>query len=427
MPSFELTTETVFTWAAPPLKFGLGAIAEIGDDLQSLGVSNILIITDPAVAAAGTPDRIAAAAAATGLKADVFDGVAVEPTDVSIAEAVAFARNGPWDGYVAVGGGSVIDTAKAVNLLTTNRGSLQDYIAAPIGAGLAPELPTKPLVAVPTTSGTGSEATTVCVVDLLDLHLKAGISHPRLRPSLAVVDPLTTLTMPRAVTAASGMDVLTHAVESYTARSFDARPRYAHPSERWGFCGANPVSDVWCEKAMRLVGAHLRRAVMNGNDHHARYQMCYASAVTGMGFGNAGTHIPHANAYPIAGAVRDYQSRDYPDMPMVPHGQAVASTAMAAFRYTFPADPARHLHAAELIGGRPVDPDEGADALPRVLRDLVRDIGMPNGISGFGYTAADVDTLVAGMLQQSRQLAVVPRPVEAEAAGQIFMESLTNW
>lgn len=427
MPQYVQPTETVFTWAAPSLKFGLGAVAEIGEDLQALGVGNVLVITDPGVAASGVPDRVVHAVKQAGLDAAVFDGVAVEPTDASIEEAVAFARSGSWDGYVAVGGGSAMDTAKAVNLLTTHDGTLMDYIAPPIGGGRVPNQPLKPLIAVPTTAGTGSEATSICVVDLLNLRLKAGISHPRLRPVLAVVDPLTNMTVPPEVTAASGMDVLTHAAESYTALSFDARPAFPNAAARAAFCGANPISDVWCEKAMELVGTHLRRAVMNGNDLSARYGMAYASAVTGMGFGNAGTHIPHANAYPIAGAVEDHQAAGYPEMPMVPHGQAVAATAMAAFRFTYPSNPERHLKAAELIGGRPVDPDEGAEALPRVLRELLCDIGMPNGIRAFGYTESHLERLVSGTMQQSRQLSVVPRPLTPEAAERIFRESLRNW
>jgi hydroxyacid-oxoacid transhydrogenase len=155
--------------------------------------------------------------------------------------------------------------------------------------------------------------------------------------------------------------------------------------------------------------------------------MSYASTVTGMGFGNAGTHIPHANAYPIAGAVRDYQSAGYPPMLMVPHGQAVAATAIAAFRYTYPSNPARHLHAAGLISGRPIDPDEGADALPGVLQELMRDIDMPIGLGAFGYSDADIEMLVDGTLKQSRQLAVVPRPLTRAAAMDILRASLANW
>ena len=199
--------------------------------------------------------------------------------------------------------------------------------------------PLKPLIAIPTTAGTGSESTTICVVDFLGLHLKAGVSHARLRPTLAIVDPLTTVSLPPEVTAASGMDVLSHSLESYTSVRFDAKPAPEDPMRRPAFCGANPISDMWCELSLGLVGRYLRRAVMNGRDLDARYQMMLASTYAGMGFGNAGTHLPHANAYPIAGAVEDYRAAGYPAMPMVPHGQAVSATAASVFRWTYPGIP----------------------------------------------------------------------------------------
>ena len=416
--------ESVFTWAAPPIKFGLGALDEIGAEIAARGVSRCLVLTDPRVREAGAPDRVRESITAAGVKAEVYDGVATEPTDQSIDDAVAFAREQDWDCFVAVGGGSVIDTAKAVNLLTTHPGTLLDFVTPPIGEGKAPWLPLKPLIAVPTTAGTGSESTTICVVDLLGLHLKAGVSHPTLRPALAIIDPLTTVTMPAAVTAASGMDVLSHALESYTSVSFDAKPAPDDPMRRPAFCGSNPISDVWCEMALGLVGKYLRRAVLNGRDMEARYQMALASTYAGTGFGNAGTHLPHANGYPIAGAVRDYQAEGYPPMPMVPHGQAVSATAASVFRWTYPADPGRHLRAAELLTGRTYTSTDGADALAHALSELMTDIGMPIGLRSFGYTAGDIDELVDGTLKQTRQLAVVPRPVTREALGDIFTASL---
>jgi hydroxyacid-oxoacid transhydrogenase len=416
--------ETVFTWAAPPLKFGIGALDEVGAELSALGIESCLVITDPGVRAAGIPDRILDQLNAAGIKADVFDKVAIEPTDDSIEEAVAYARQQKWDSFLAVGGGSAIDTAKAVNLLTTHPGELLDFVTPPIGAGRAPWLPVKPLIAVPTTAGTGSESTTICVVDFLGLHLKAGVSHPKLRPALAVVDPLTTVSLPPQVTAASGMDVLSHALESYTCIRFDAKPAPADPMKRPAFCGSNPISDTWCEQALTLVGKYLRRAVMNGRDLEARYQMALASTSAGTGFGNAGTHLPHANAYPVAGAVENYQAEGYPAMPMVPHGQAVSSTAAAVFRWTYPSDPGRHLRAAELLSGQRFTATDGADALAHVLRELMSDIGMPAGLRSFGYDEQHVPTLVDGTMKQTRQLAVVPRPVTRDALTQIFRESL---
>jgi alcohol dehydrogenase class IV len=402
----------------------VGAADEIGAEVAAMGAGSCLVITDSGVRDTGLPDRIHEQLVAAGIKAEVFDRVAIEPTDKSIDEAVAWAREQDWDCFIAVGGGSAMDTAKAVNLLTTHPGELLDFVTPPIGAGKAPWLPVKPLIAVPTTAGTGSESTTICVVDFLGLHLKAGVSHQKLRPTLAVVDPLTTVSLPAQVTAASGMDVLSHALESYTCVRFDAKAAPEDPMKRPAFCGSNPISDVWCEQALELVGRYLRRAVMNGRDIDARYHMALASTAAGTGFGNAGTHLPHANAYPVAGAVENYRAEGYPEMPMVPHGQAVSATAAAVFRWTYPGDPGRHLRAAELLSGQTFTNTDGADALAHVLSELMSDIGMPAGLRTFGYDESDLDTLVDGTMKQTRQLAVVPRPVTRNALTDIFRESL---
>lgn len=416
--------ESVFTWAAPPLKFGAGALDEIGSDVRQLGVTRCLVLTDAGVGATGVPARAMERIRAAGVECELYDSVVVEPTDLSVTAAADWACGGGWDGFVAIGGGSVIDTAKGVNLLITQPGELLDYVAPPLGGGRAPSRPLHPLVAVPTTAGTGSESTTICVVDLLSKHLKAGVSHVSLRPSLAVVDPELTFSMPREVTASSGMDVLSHALESYTAKPFDARPRVQDPTRRPAFCGANPVSDHWSERALQLVGRYLRRAVEDGYDAQARYQMALASTYAGTGFGNAGTHLPHANAYPIAGAVRDYRAAGYPAMPMVPHGQAVAATAPEVFRWTYEADPQRHLHAAALLTCTAMTATDGAGALAEAVAALSRDIGMPRGLRAFGYDEDDLDGLVDGTLQQTRQLAVVPREVDRESLKGIYQRSL---
>ena len=332
--------ETIFTYGAPQLKFGPGASDEIGYDLSQYGVSRALVVTDPGVAATGIPQRVADQMAQFGIEARVFDGVHVEPTDESMNAAIEQARaSGPWDAFVAVGGGSSIDTAKAINLLLTNPGTLMDYLNAPVGQARAPVNPLRPLIAVPTTTGTGSESTTVCVLDVLSLRVKTGISHTRLRPTLAVVDPLLTLTQPAGVTASSGMDILCHALESYTARWYTSTER-KQPGQRVPYCGANPISDMWSEKAMGLLATSFRRAVRDGADQQARADMAMAATFAGMGFGNAGVHIPHANAYPIAGRVSGFHPQGYPgDEAMVPHGMSVALTAPEAFRFTFGASP----------------------------------------------------------------------------------------
>jgi hydroxyacid-oxoacid transhydrogenase len=422
------TPECVFTYGAPALKFGPGASDEIGYDLAQYGVRRVLVLTDAGVSATGHPQRVADQMAGFGIEAVVFDGVHVEPTDASLEQAVGFARDtGPWDAFVAVGGGSAIDTAKAVNLLTTNPGELMDYVNAPVGKALAPVNPLAPLVAVPTTTGTGSESTTICVLDVLAQKVKTGISHPRLRPTLAVVDPRLTTTQPAGVTAAAGMDILCHALESWTARPFTSYERKT-PEQRVPYCGANPIADMWAERSMRLLAGSFRRAVHHGDDQQAREDMALAATFAGMGFGNAGVHIPHANAYPVAGRVRDFRPEGYPDdHPMVPHGMAVSLTAPAAFRFTFDADPERHVRAARMLSSETDVLVADRDLLPAVLTKLMRDIGIPNGLAAVGYTEADVPDLAEGTLKQQRLLATAPRDVTEDDAAAILRDSLELW
>src|SRR3984957_842691 len=331
----EYRTETVFTWGAPPLKFGVGALDEIGFDCAQLGLERVLIVTDEGVAATGIPGRAAESMQNAGLKPTVFSGAHVEPTDESFRAAAEFAGDTDWDGFVAVGGGSSIDTAKAINLLTTNPGDLMDYVNKPVGGGQAPTMPLKPLVAVPTTAGTGAESTAMCILDILSLKVKTGISHPKLRPVLAVVDPLTTLTTPPHVTASCGMDILCHALESYTARHYQSYRR-RRPEQRAVYVGNNPVSDAFIEKALPLLSRSFRRAVLTGNDLGARTDMLLAASFAGMGFGNAGVHIPHACGYPIAGRVGGYRgiggaarpprlSVHLPDRPGAPPARGAAA------------------------------------------------------------------------------------------------------
>ncbi|MFL6192445.1 MAG: hydroxyacid-oxoacid transhydrogenase, partial [Actinomycetes bacterium] len=271
--TFPGGSETVFTYGAPLLKFGTGASDEIGYDLSQYGARRVLVVTDPGMAATGLPARVADQMKRFDIEAHVYDGVHVEPTDASLQQAIDHAEaNGPWDAYVAVGGGSSIDTAKAVNLLTTNPGELMDYVNRPVGQGRAPSRPLHPLVAVPTTTGTGAESTTICVLDVLDQKVKTGISHPRLRPTLAVVDPALTVTQPAGVTASSGMDILCHALESWTAKPYTAYAR-KRPDQRVPYCGANPISDMWSENAMRLLAGSFRRTVRDGGDLEARGRM----------------------------------------------------------------------------------------------------------------------------------------------------------
>ena len=425
----DLTEETIFTWGAPPLKFGAGAADEVGFEMAGYGVRRVLIVTDSGVNALGAPQRIADNLRRYKIESEIFDGVHVEPTDDSMNKAVEYARaQGDWDGFVAVGGGSAIDTAKAINLLTSNPGELMDYINKPIGNARVPDGQLKPLIAIPTTAGTGSESTAMCVLDILSMKVKTGISHWRLRPTLAVIDPLLTMSLPAEVTAASGMDIVCHAVESYTARYYTSFDR-KQPEQRVTYCGSNPVSDLWCERAMELLAKSFRKAVHEGADNlEARSDMMMAATFAGMGFGNSGVHIPHANAYPIAGMVKDYIPAGYPpDEPMVPHGQSVSLTAPEAFRFSFESAPERHLRAAALMAPDAAKHNNPREQLPSVLIELMRDIDIPNGIGGVGYSESDVPDLVPGTMKQQRLLATCPKTPTEDDIADILTKSVTNW
>src|SRR5882762_2172866 len=429
MKGVTLPTETVFVMEASPIKFGLGATDEIAYDARRLGLKRVLIVTDPHIGALGLPERIRALLDEEGVKADLFDGVEIEPTDRSMEEAAEYARQREFDGLIGVGGGSALDTCKAINLLTTHPAPLLDYVNQPVGRGRSVPGPLKPLIAVPTTAGTGSETTAVAVTHVLDHHVKAGVSHRLLRPALGIVDPLNTLSAPPEVTAAAGADILTHAIESYTTRPYNARAKH-HPPDRPAYIGANPASDIWCEKAMEYAARYLRRAVLNGLDVEARLHLALAANYAGIGFGNAGVHVPHAVAYPIAGLVRDYVPSGYRTRhPLVPHGMSVILTAPAAFRFTYTSAPERHLRAAELLGWPVADLNEAErrEALPQALLSLMRDIGIPNGLAAIGYTERDLPALIEGTLRQPRLLSGAPRHVGAAELDLILRDAMQYW
>jgi hydroxyacid-oxoacid transhydrogenase len=354
----------------------------------------------------------------------------VEPTDGSLLEAVRAASGGNFDGFVGVGGGSSMDTAKAANLYTTWPADLLEYVNAPIGRGRPVPGPLRPMVGVPTTAGTGSETTGVIIFDYERMQAKTGIAHRFVRPALGIVDPLNTRTMPRMVAASTGFDVLVHALESYTALPFHRREAPASPLERPAYQGANPVSDVWAAKAIELAGRHLVRAVEDPEDLEARSVMVLCATYAGIGFGNAGLHLPHGMSYPVSGMVKDYLPPGYPPQrPLVPHGMAVVLNAPAAFRFTAPADPARHLEAARLLGGevQGAGLGEAGEILASTLIALMRRTGMPNGLAAVGYGEADIAGLVQGTLPQHRVTRLCPRPFSAEDLAGVFRASLRLW
>jgi hydroxyacid-oxoacid transhydrogenase len=426
---FAAGGDRVFEVDASRVKYGSGALSEVGFEARALGMTRVALFTDAAVARLEHVAIVRASLREAGCDVALFDAVHVEPTDRSFGEATAFASDGAFDGYVSVGGGSVIDTCKAANLYSRYPAGLLAYVNAPVGDGVTVPGPLRPHIACPTTCGTGSEVTGIAIFDLLGSHVKTGIASRRLRPTLAVVDPDCTRTLPGTVVACSGFDVLSHALESYTALPYTSRAKPA-PGARAMSQGANPFSDMACVEALTILGEHLVRAVEDGRDDVARERMAYAATLAGIGFGNAGVHVPHAMSYAVAGLVREFRPPGYPqDEPLVPHGMAVIATAPAAFRYTAAANPERHLRAAELLGGdvRGAAGDDAGEILARRIEWLMRAAAMPNGTGGVGYTDADAGALAAGACLQRRLLANAPREVTETDLTRLFGSALRYW
>jgi hydroxyacid-oxoacid transhydrogenase len=425
-----MALETIFTMDTSSIKVGRGATREVGADMKALSCQRVMVVTDPNLALSDPVQTTIRSLKAEGIEAVLYDRARVEPTDTSFKEAIAFAMDGRFDGYVAVGGGSTIDTAKAANLYATYPAEFLAYVNPPIGEGRPVPGRLAPLIAIPTTAGTGSETTGVAIFDFQEMHAKTGIAHRALRPVMGIIDPDNTRTMPPMVAACSGLDVLCHAIESYTALPYDQRPAPEHPRLRPAYQGANPISDIWACKAMEMVAQYIVPAVENPADETARSQMLLAAAFAGIGFGNAGVHLPHGMSYPISGMVRSYRAPGYPaDRPLIPHGMSVILTAPAVFRFTAPANPERHLTAARLLGAdvSAAGPNEAGEVLAQAIIRIMRAVGMPNGLAAVGFTPDDVDALVEGTLPQHRVTKLSPRPASPEDLRQLFLDSMTLW
>jgi hydroxyacid-oxoacid transhydrogenase len=421
--------ETTFAVTFANLVMGRGATHEVGDHVADLGLRRVLLLTDPRLRELPPVGVALASLRRCGVDVDVFDAVEVEPTDTSFEAAGAVAADGRYDGFVAVGGGSVIDTAKAANLLATHPAPLLDYVNKPIGAGKPPPGPLRPLIAVPTTAGTGSETTGVAILDRRALHAKTGIAHRFLRPTLGIVDPDNTRTLPPMVAASSGFDVLSHALESYTAIPFDSRPAPERPSLRPSYQGANPFSDVWARRAIEMVAQALPRVVDDAGDDEARELMSLAATYAGIGFGNAGVHLPHGMSYAVSGMVREFVPAGYPaGKALIPHGMSVILNAPAVFRWTASAAADRHLDAAALLGAdiRGAAPEDAGTVLAARLVELMRRTGVPVGLETVGYTAADAPALAEATLPQERVTKLAPRIADRATLEALFRDGMTE-
>jgi hydroxyacid-oxoacid transhydrogenase len=423
--------EYAFEMATSAIRFGAGATREVGADLADIGAKHALLFTDPNLRNSSAVITALESLEHNKVRFSIFDRVRVEPSDESIQEAIRVASAGGYDAFVAVGGGSTIDTAKAANLYSCWPADFLDYVNPPIGKGKPAPGPVKPLIAIPTTAGTGSETTGVAIFDYKPLRAKTGIAHRRLKPTLGIVDPDNTRSLPAAVAASSGLDVLSHAIESWTALPFTERPRPERPVLRPAYQGSNPISDFWSMEALNLVAKYLRRAVADPSDDEARASMLLAASYAGVGFGNAGVHLPHGMSYPVSGLVRNFRARGYDavDHPLVPHGISVIVNAPAVFRFTAAACPERHLKAAEVLG---VDISHArAEDAGKILADsivkFISGLGVPTGLHELGYDSSDIPQLVEGTLPQHRVTKLSPRPASAEDLSRLFEDAMKIW
>ena len=395
--------EVIFTMDASSIKFGPGATREVGEDMRSLGARRVMVVTDPQLAQLEPVATTLESLRAADVDGVLFDQARVEPTDGSFKEAIRFATDGAFDGYVAVGGGSSMDTAKAANLYATYPADFLAYVNPPVGRGETVPGRLKPLIAVPTTAGTGSETTGVAIFDLVEMHAKTGIAHRALRPAMGIVDPNNSRELAPMIAACSGFDVLSHAIESYTALPYNQRPAPERPRQRPAYQGSNPISDIWAERTIGMVARYLVRSVTDASDQEARTQMMLAATFAGIGFGNAGVHLPH--------------------------GMSVILNAPSVFRWTAEANPERHLQAAAWLGANTggARPQDAGEVLAGALINLMRQTGMPNGLRAVGFDEDDIAELVTGTLPQHRVTKLAPRPASPEDLRHLFLGALSYW
>lgn len=425
-----MANEYAVELATSNIRFGAGVTRELGMELADRGIKKVMLLTDRFLTELPAVVTARAALDDAGIEVVFYNDVSVEPTDSSFRAAIQKAVEVEPEAFVAVGGGSTIDTAKAANLYSTYPAEFFEYVNPPIGKGWPVPGPLKPLFAVPTTAGTGSETTGVAIFDYVAMHAKTGIAHRNLKPTLGLLDPDNTVTLPAAVAASTGLDVLSHAIESYTAIPYGNRVAPERPMLRPAYQGSNPISDIWALQALRMVREYLPRAVANTADDEARGMMLLAAAYAGVGFGNAGVHLPHGMSYPVSGMVREFRQEGYPtDHAMVPHGTSVILNAPATFRFTASVSPRRHLEAAEALGADIAGvPDEGAgEVLAGRITEFMRKLGVPNGLAALGYTTANIPALVEGTLPQHRVTKLSPRPASPEDLARLFEDALEAW
>jgi len=425
-----MSFETAFTMDTSSIKYGFGVTREVGFDMKKLGANRVMVVTDPNLTNSEPVSLTLESLQEENIENVLFDKARVEPTDDSFKDAIKFAIEGKYDGFIGVGGGSSMDTAKVANLYSTYPADFLAYVNQPIGQGRPVPGPLKPMIAIPTTAGTGSETTGVAIFDLEAMRAKTGIAHRALRPVMGLIDPNNTRTVPKIAAASCGFDVLCHALESITALPYNKRLAPKSPELRPAYQGANPISHLWASKAIEMVSKNIVRVVEDPSDDEARAEMILGATFAGIGFGNAGVHLAHGMSYPVSGMVREYKPEGIKSAhPIIPHGMGVVLVSPAVFRFTAKTNPELHLYTVQLMGVdiSRVDKNNAGEIIATEIIKLMQATGMPNGLSAVGYGPSDIEELVQGTLPQHRVTKLSPRSASTEDLRQLFTESMTLW
>ena len=419
-----------FTVEMPRLTFGRGCLSELGERVKARGVRRAAVFTDRFVCASQHMEDAQRSLTAAGVDYAVFDEIRIEPSDESVMQASRFLSDGDFDGVVSVGGGSVMDTAKGAMVYARYPASFATYFAPPIGAGVPVPGPVLPHIACPTTSGTGSEMTGLSVIRLMEHDTKFVIASRYILPDEALVDPACTDTLPSRVVASTGFDLLSHAIECYTARPYTHWDKIQSPGARPMIQGANPWSDLHAREALRIADEYLVRGVSDSSDHEARDSLMWAATLAGMAFGNCGTHLPHAFSYGVTNLIHDVVTDDYPvPSPFVPHGISVILTSPSVFRFTAEGAPERHLEAAGCLGAdaRGATPSDAGEVVATRIVELMRATEIPNGLQGIGFAASDANGLADAVMSQRRAIGNAPRETTRDDAADIFESAMSYW
>lgn len=402
-----------FTMASR-IKFGIGVSKEVGFEARKIGGRKVILITDKVITKLGLANTVINSLADAGFEISVYDQVDPDPTTETYNKCIDFAKQDTYDMVIGLGGGSSIDVAKIIGIILKHGGTLMDYIDSPIGKGKAIPEAGNPVIAIPTTAGTGSETTRIASVSITQNNLKVSISSTYLYPNLAIVDPLMSLTLPPEMTALSGMDALCHAIEAYVTPAYDQKLKSEDPKKRPAYGGATPVTEMFAAKAINLISKHLRRAYNNGHDIEARTGMALASLLAGISFTNAGLGAVHAMCCPLGARLH------------IPHALSVAVLLPAVMDYNVSSNFKKFAHIAMLMGENTngLSRKEIALKAGKAVRELAQDLKIPEKVGKFDITDEEISEMAEDTMKIQRVLRGNPRRVEKKDIEKIFKDVL---